>query len=344
MPLLFTGQEFDAETGLYNFNARLYDAVLGRFYQPDPTAQYPSPYVYTGNHPNLFTDPTGMISQLGQAGLAAFLGLVYVGAFAVTFALAPEASPFAAALLYAGSGFVTGFASAGLTYDVEHTGSGSNSDWNWGEFFKIAGLGAITGMIGGAIVGGVSQIGVRKAAKAATAATGEDIIESGAGGDALIKSVQNQEMRETKDTAKSRASKSWQKEKSSFLYKLGGRLSGYTVQGFTYTIGSNWIYYHNIGSAGGIAFWTGFYIAEGFAATLLSVGGAVAEDTYQISTLLKNGVTGLGGWALREPEYALYALMGVTTVYIDGAGGAFIVTNNAYNALISEYGSSNSSD
>lgn len=32
----FTDQELDPETGLYNYNARLYDAVIGRFISPDP--------------------------------------------------------------------------------------------------------------------------------------------------------------------------------------------------------------------------------------------------------------------------------------------------------------------
>ncbi|HMW60760.1 MAG TPA: RHS repeat-associated core domain-containing protein, partial [Leptospiraceae bacterium] len=30
----FTGQEYDYETGLYNYNARLYDQETGRFLQP----------------------------------------------------------------------------------------------------------------------------------------------------------------------------------------------------------------------------------------------------------------------------------------------------------------------
>ena len=32
---LFTGQEWDRETGLYNFHFRLYDPLIGRFYQID---------------------------------------------------------------------------------------------------------------------------------------------------------------------------------------------------------------------------------------------------------------------------------------------------------------------
>ncbi len=45
----YTGQEFDAELGLYNYRARFYDSRLGRFYGVDSKAQFPSPYLYAGN-------------------------------------------------------------------------------------------------------------------------------------------------------------------------------------------------------------------------------------------------------------------------------------------------------
>ena len=48
---LFTGQEWDRETGLYNFHFRLYDPQIGRFYQIDPKKQLISSYVYAGNSP-----------------------------------------------------------------------------------------------------------------------------------------------------------------------------------------------------------------------------------------------------------------------------------------------------
>jgi RHS repeat-associated protein len=61
----FTGQVFDAESGLYYYNARYYDPELGRFIQPDtaiPDLSNPQSYnrySYCVNDPLRFTDPTG---------------------------------------------------------------------------------------------------------------------------------------------------------------------------------------------------------------------------------------------------------------------------------------------
>jgi RHS repeat-associated protein len=56
---LYTGQEYDKQSGLYNYRARFYDTELRRFYQADPARQYASPYVYTGNNPVNRVDPSG---------------------------------------------------------------------------------------------------------------------------------------------------------------------------------------------------------------------------------------------------------------------------------------------
>lgn len=55
----YTGREYDEETGLHNFRARLYDSTLMRFYQVDPAEQFASPYVYCGNNPIGLVDPDG---------------------------------------------------------------------------------------------------------------------------------------------------------------------------------------------------------------------------------------------------------------------------------------------
>ena len=61
----YTGQELDAETGLYNYNARLYDPDLGRFMSADSIVPNPANpqslnrYSYVLNNPLNYTDPTG---------------------------------------------------------------------------------------------------------------------------------------------------------------------------------------------------------------------------------------------------------------------------------------------
>ena len=55
----YTGREYDDETCLHNFRARLYDSTLMRFYQVDPAEQFASPYVYCGNNPINMTDQDG---------------------------------------------------------------------------------------------------------------------------------------------------------------------------------------------------------------------------------------------------------------------------------------------
>lgn len=64
-PHKFTGKRLDASTGLYYFNARYYDAQLGRFIQPDTIVPNPgnpqdlNRYTYGRNNPLKYTDPTG---------------------------------------------------------------------------------------------------------------------------------------------------------------------------------------------------------------------------------------------------------------------------------------------
>ncbi|WP_319476455.1 RHS repeat-associated core domain-containing protein [Marispirochaeta aestuarii] len=56
----YGGKELDGDTNLYYFNARYYDATLGRFINVDPVQDGTNWYVYCSNNPLSFVDPTGL--------------------------------------------------------------------------------------------------------------------------------------------------------------------------------------------------------------------------------------------------------------------------------------------
>jgi RHS repeat-associated protein len=65
----FTGQEFDPEYDLYNYNARLYDPIMSRFITPDTIVPNPynpqslNRYTYCHNNPLNYIDPSGHTSM-----------------------------------------------------------------------------------------------------------------------------------------------------------------------------------------------------------------------------------------------------------------------------------------
>lgn len=72
----FTGHVYDADTGLTDMQARLYDPLIGRFLSTDPKAfNASSPftfnrYAYANNNPYRYTDPNGAVAQAVVAGAA----------------------------------------------------------------------------------------------------------------------------------------------------------------------------------------------------------------------------------------------------------------------------------
>ena len=64
-PYKYNGKELDRKGGLdwYDYGARMYDAVLGRWHTVDPMSEKyygVSPYLYCANNPILLVDPNGM--------------------------------------------------------------------------------------------------------------------------------------------------------------------------------------------------------------------------------------------------------------------------------------------
>lgn len=74
----FTGQEYDAEYALYNYNARLYDPVMGRFITPDTIVpdwtdpQSLNRYAYCRNNPLKYVDPSGNLWLVSGAAVSWF--------------------------------------------------------------------------------------------------------------------------------------------------------------------------------------------------------------------------------------------------------------------------------
>ena len=64
-PYRFTSRVYDKESGLYYYRARYYDAKVGRFTQKDPLRDAwnsgENLYVYCGNNPVNWKDPTGLL-------------------------------------------------------------------------------------------------------------------------------------------------------------------------------------------------------------------------------------------------------------------------------------------
>jgi len=67
----YTDQELDNESGLYNYDARMYDPVIGRFISADTIAQSPynpqslNRYSYCMNNPLNYVDPSGHVAIPG---------------------------------------------------------------------------------------------------------------------------------------------------------------------------------------------------------------------------------------------------------------------------------------
>ncbi len=69
---LFTGEQRDADSGLYYLRARYYDPSMGRFPGRDPLPFF-NRYAYVGNNPVNLVDPSGLCHQELGADAICFL-------------------------------------------------------------------------------------------------------------------------------------------------------------------------------------------------------------------------------------------------------------------------------
>ena len=81
-PFRYRGYYFDEETKFYYLNSRYYDPETGRFISPD-SIEYLDPnsinglnlYVYCGNNPIMYVDPTGHFLISTAVALGFWIGL-----------------------------------------------------------------------------------------------------------------------------------------------------------------------------------------------------------------------------------------------------------------------------
>ena len=133
----YGGKELDSSTNLYYFNARYYDATIGRFINVDPIQDGLNWYVYCNNNPLNRVDPTGLKDPIDPIGFLKrnadnILGLAssaveIVGGGALL--TNPVTAPLGAAMIIHGS--CNALASAGkmaYTTAVEYTKGSQAAD------------------------------------------------------------------------------------------------------------------------------------------------------------------------------------------------------------------------
>ncbi len=167
---LYTSQEFDLELGIYNYKARFYFSRVGRFGTMDNYNQFYSPYIYAGNNPLLYIDPSGNFS-IGNF-FSAIAGAI-VGAFEILIGIAVDAiagilevitgglsTPVSVGLAMVAGAFIGSGVSA-VSYSAV---SLVTNEFSWKEY----GINTAVGFVAGAITAGFGAVG----AAAAEAATG----------------------------------------------------------------------------------------------------------------------------------------------------------------------------
>ncbi len=127
----YTGQEYDEETCLYNFRARLYDDDLFRFYAIDPAGQQFLGYAFVGNNPLIFVDPSGQ--WFFSAILPGIGTAIDAALWSATWGASISAAVYSGVSAYQGN-------------------------FSWGGFFKAAGVGALGGALSAGIGIGLDQV------------------------------------------------------------------------------------------------------------------------------------------------------------------------------------------
>ncbi|WP_158224754.1 RHS repeat domain-containing protein [Agaribacterium haliotis] len=166
----YTGHEMLDEVGLIHMNGRIYDPYIGRFVQADPIIQAPSNvqsynrYSYIWNNPLNATDPSGFVhtQYIGRGmRVAGSIAFAAVATYVCNAVCGSSVWAWAAAMAYAGAGsaMIAGADMAGVR--------------------KSALSGAVSGMLGTAVMSNIRSASIVERAYAAGVVGG---IASVAGG------------------------------------------------------------------------------------------------------------------------------------------------------------------
>jgi len=150
----FTDQEEDDEAGLYNYKARLYDPLLGRFISADSIVPEPgnlqayNRYSYCLNNPVIYTDPSGqffgiddiLIGMAITALIGATVGATVAAVNGTNIGMGAITGAISGSLVYAGG--MVGGALAGVI-NASITGGDIGQSALWGAIG--AGAGYLTG-------------------------------------------------------------------------------------------------------------------------------------------------------------------------------------------------------
>ena len=180
----YTGARIDAETnGLYDFRARIYSPVLGRFLQPDPIGTHGGVnlYTYVSNDPLNNADPYGTYTL--QVGLAGGINLPFGVTIPLGIGIAIDTQGHIGAYRYEGLGGQVGSgAEAGVSVQVSNANTISDLT---GPFGNVSGHGgaAVGGSVdyftgpsaNGPVVGGGITIGAAAGASVSGAITNTSI-------------------------------------------------------------------------------------------------------------------------------------------------------------------------
>ena len=148
----YTGQRIETGTGLYDYGARWYDPLIGRFLAADSIVPNPGDsqalnrYMYVAGNPIKYSDPTGHCPWCISVGIGGAIGAV---------------------------------AGLGL-YTVNILSSGQ--EWNMTEALTVAGTGAVAGALIGSGIGAPEGISMMAATVVAVGTSGGVGLAAGGAG------------------------------------------------------------------------------------------------------------------------------------------------------------------